>query len=215
MRPKHTRDVWLAIVALGLPLATSAAQAPDTADVAFMRGMIGHHAQAVTMTAMIAERTTNPRFRLLGERIAVSQQDEIATMRRWLASRGMAEPAATGAQSHAQHGVQHGAHAMAHGDHAMMPGMLTPAELDSLAASRGTAFEQMFLRKMIRHHEGALAMVAALFARTGAAQDAEVFAFASDVDADQRAEIRRMTSMLDTRTTRRARPARVTRTTSP
>lgn len=169
-----------------------------------MRGMIGHHAQAVTMTAMIAERTTNPRFRLLGERIAVSQQDEIATMRRWLAARGLPDTAAGGHDAHAHHGM-----------HAMMPGMLSAAELDSLAARRGVAFEQMFLRKMIRHHEGALTMVATLFSRTGAAQDAEVFAFASDVTADQRAEIRRMTAMLDTPTTRRARPARATRTTSP
>jgi uncharacterized protein (DUF305 family) len=191
-----------------VPMVPTAAQRPDTADVAFMRGMIGHHAQAVTMTALIADRTSNPRFRLLGERIAVSQQDEIATMRRWLAARGVPDVADAAHDAHAQHS--------SHGPtHAMMPGMLSQAELDSLAASRGPAFEQMFLRKMIRHHEGALTMVATLFGQNGAAQDAEVFAFASDVTADQRAEIRRMTAMLNDRSTRRARPARATRTTAP
>lgn len=49
---------------------------------------------------------------------------------------------------------------------------------------------------MIKHHGGALTMVSELFSHPGAAQDSEVFAFASDVDADQRAEIARMGGML-------------------
>jgi uncharacterized protein (DUF305 family) len=49
---------------------------------------------------------------------------------------------------------------------------------------------------MIQHHQGALTMVKQLFATPGAAQDSDVFAFASDVDADQRAEISRMSAML-------------------
>jgi uncharacterized protein (DUF305 family) len=35
-----------------------------------------------------------------------------------------------------------------------------------------------------------------LFAARGAAQDSEIFAFATDVDADQTAEIQRMGAML-------------------
>jgi len=49
---------------------------------------------------------------------------------------------------------------------------------------------------MIRHHEGALIMVRELFATPGAGQEAEIYAFASDVDADQRMEIIRMAGML-------------------
>jgi uncharacterized protein (DUF305 family) len=49
---------------------------------------------------------------------------------------------------------------------------------------------------MIQHHEGALVMVEELFASPGAAQETEIFRFASDVDADQRAEIARMQRML-------------------
>jgi uncharacterized protein (DUF305 family) len=40
-------------------------------------------------------------------------------------------------------------------------------------------------------------MVSALFASQGAGQEPELFRFASDVDADQRAEIRRMHALLD------------------
>jgi uncharacterized protein (DUF305 family) len=39
-------------------------------------------------------------------------------------------------------------------------------------------------------------MVKDLFATPGAAQDADIFGFASDVDADQRMEIARMSTML-------------------
>ena len=49
---------------------------------------------------------------------------------------------------------------------------------------------------MIKHHEGALTMVRELFATAGAGQESEIYAFASDVDADQRMEIDRMGSML-------------------
>ena len=41
-------------------------------------------------------------------------------------------------------------------------------------------------------------MVKDLFASPGAAQESEVFAFASDVEADQTAEIDRMGAMLNT-----------------
>jgi uncharacterized protein (DUF305 family) len=74
--------------------------------------------------------------------------------------------------------------------------MLTPEEMERLAAAKGPEFDRLFLEGMIKHHEGALVMVKELFATAGAGQEADIFAFASDVDADQRAEIDRMRSML-------------------
>ena len=49
---------------------------------------------------------------------------------------------------------------------------------------------------MIKHHMGAITMVDELFKTPGAGQDGEIFAFASDVDSDQRMEIDRMGAML-------------------
>ena len=121
---------------------------------------------------------------LLAQRITISQRDEIAFMQRWLKARGEEVPAAD-AHHHA---------AMGHGT--LMPGMLTQADLDKLANSTGTEFERLFLQYMIRHHEGALAMTRQLFVTSEARQDAELFMFASDVDADQSAEIKRMNAML-------------------
>jgi uncharacterized protein (DUF305 family) len=78
----------------------------------------------------------------------------------------------------------------------LMPGMLTPEQLAELARAKGAEFDRLFLQDMIRHHEGALAMVRDLLATNGAAQEPEVFQFASDIVADQRAEIMRMRAML-------------------
>jgi uncharacterized protein (DUF305 family) len=151
------------------------------ADIRFMQGMIGHHAQALEMTELLRTRTQRDDMRLLARRIDDSQNDEMAFMRSWLAARG-----ADAADPHAHHA----AGAM------LMPGMLTAGEMERLAAATGAAFDRLFLESMIRHHEGALAMVAELFATPGAAQEPETFAFVSDVDADQRIEIRRMSAML-------------------
>lgn len=146
-----------------------------------MQGMIAHHAQALEMAALVEGRTGNEQIRQLARRIALSQADEIAMMQEWLRTRGAAVP-----DLHAHHAP--GA--------TLMPGMLTPDEMGRLAAATGLAFDRLFLESMIRHHEGALVMVADLLAQPGAVQDSELFSFVSDVDADQRMEILRMATLL-------------------
>jgi uncharacterized protein (DUF305 family) len=150
------------------------------ADVKFMQGMIGHHAQAVEMVALINDRTASVDMKRLGLRIQVSQEDEMNMMRTWLQVRGEKVP---GPHSHHEPG-------------GFMPGMLTAEEMSQLAAAKGTEFDRLFLQGMIKHHIGALTMVEELFKTPGAGQDGEIFAFASDVDADQRMEIDRMGLML-------------------
>ena len=154
-------------------------------DAQFMQGMILHHAQALEMTSLIPSRTTSEQFRLLGQRIEVSQKDEIGTMQRWLRAHGADVPGLD----------EHHMHHDASGRMMMMPGMLTYEEMAQLEKSTGVEFERLFLQFMIRHHEGALSMVGDLFASQGGGKDPQVFAFASDVDADQRAEIKRMQTL--------------------
>jgi uncharacterized protein (DUF305 family) len=151
------------------------------ADVKFMQGMIGHHSQAVEMVALLKSRSSSDNMRMLGQRIEVSQTDEIKMMQRWLEVRGQEIPG-----EHAMH--MHGA--------TLMPGMLTEEEMARLADAKGAEFDRLFLEGMIKHHGGALTMVDELFATAGAGQEVEIFSFASDVDADQRMEIDRMGAML-------------------
>jgi uncharacterized protein (DUF305 family) len=150
------------------------------ADVKFMQGMIGHHAQAVEMVQLLNQNSTNPVMKRLGLRIQVSQDDEMNMMRKWLADRGQAIP---GPHAHHEPG-------------GFMPGMLTTEEMATLAAAKGVEFDRLFLRGMIKHHGGAIMMVEELFKTPGAGQEGGIFAFASDVDADQRMEIDRMGAML-------------------
>ena len=178
--------------------ADTARRAHTAADVRFLQHMIPHHAQALVMTALVPSRTETPGVRLVAERIAASQRSEIATMQQWLRAHGETVPEAMTAPAGDSAAGGHAGHAMpaSGGDaHAGMPGMLSAAELQRLAGARGAEFDRLFLDFMIRHHEGALQMVAELLATPGAAQSAEVFQIASEVDADQRAEIARMRAL--------------------
>ena len=171
-----------------LPSSTRAKLPPTSpADVKFMQDMIMHHAQAVEMTALIESHTQNKALRSLGARISSSQSDEINFMKRWLAIRG--EPIApTMPEMHMS------------GHEMLMPGMLTAKQMDALKKAKGEEFDQLFLKGMIQHHNGALSMVKDLFDSAGAGQDAELFSFATDVDNGQRAEIKVMENMLEKKT---------------
>ena len=154
------------------------------ADVAFMKGMIHHHAQALHMTALVPKRTMNEDVTLLAKRIDISQEAEISQMTTWLASRDEQPPV-----WHRVHGHAHGA------GRVLMPGMLTDADMERLAAARGAAFDRLFLRFMIRHHQGALRMVQDLYDAGGGAEP-DAGAFVRHVESDQQIEIDRMQQLL-------------------
>ena len=189
-------------LALTTPLVAAVQQGPDPrprpdlvrgpynqADVAFMQGMIPHHAQALVMSRMAKTHGAREDVRILCERIIVAQSDEITFMRNWLRDRGQVVPAADA--THHKHMMNGVAHDM------LMPGMLTPEELAALDKARGPEWDRLFLLGMIKHHGGALTMVDELFEAYGALQDDEMFKFASDVHADQTTEIDFMQKMLD------------------
>ncbi len=198
----------LASVAGASPLSAQVATGPHDytqADVDFMQGMIVHHAQAVVMSDWAPTHDASPALLVLTRRIALSQRDEIQLMQRWLQDRGLAAPDPlhtlqpdTGGvhDTSPMHmpGMDMGEHPM------MMDGMLTPAEMRALDAARGSAFDGLYLTGMIKHHQGALDMVAELFAKPGAGQQPEISTFATDIDAGQRAEIGRMQALLETLT---------------
>ena len=161
----------------------------NQADVAFMQGMIPHHAQALVMSRMAKSHGAREDVRILAERIIVAQSDEITFMRNWLRDRGQVVPAADA--THHKHMMNGVAHDM------LMPGMLTPEELAALEKARGPEWDRLFLAGMIKHHEGALTMVDELFEAYGALQDDEMFKFASDIHADQTTDIDFMQKMLD------------------
>jgi uncharacterized protein (DUF305 family)/protein tyrosine phosphatase (PTP) superfamily phosphohydrolase (DUF442 family) len=183
------------------------------ADIAFMQGMIHHHAQALEMVQLMEGRTNARDLIMLGKRIDISQKSEIKLMANWLKEAGaevpmMADPAyvsgahmrhgshASGHSGHAMHGSGAGMHDAGESDHAMMPGMLSHDQMQQLTEASGDTFYRLWLTFMIQHHEGALTMVDTLFSQAGAGQNQDVFHFASEVDIDQGIEIMRMRQML-------------------
>jgi len=168
--------------------ADSARYPYTQADIHFMSGMIGHHAQAIVMARWAPTHAAGPAVLTLAQRIINAQQDEIAKMQTWLADRLLPVPEATPAGLKMKmDGVEHVM---------LMPGMLTEAQMKQLDQAKGPEFDRLFLIFMIQHHRGAVSMVEELFGSYGAGQDLIVWKFASDVNIDQTTEIARMEKML-------------------
>jgi uncharacterized protein (DUF305 family) len=206
--PRSLRPAWTTLVLAGLA-ATALADVPiihpgppgtpprelspdqaiaiansthSPADVQFMHDMIPHHHQALEMAALVAERTNRPELIDVAGRIERSQGDEIAFMQQWLRERGETAPAPTA------HDAMHTSHKMA--------GMATPEQMAELAASKGTAFDRLFLKLMITHHDGAVTMVEELLKQPGSAYDPALFEFTNEVTNSQTTEIERMNALL-------------------
>lgn len=152
---------------------------PNAADVSYTTMMIVHHEQALTMTALVPARAASKQVRNLAARIEAAQGPEIAAMRAWL------KTSSAGEGGH-RHESGHG------GDHSGMPGMATEKQLAELEKARGEAFDELFLKLMITHHEGAVTMASEVLAK---GRNIRVQEMANDVIAQQTAEIHRMHGM--------------------
>lgn len=168
----------------------SAQSAFTEADVRFMNAMIKHHAQAVVMSRLAPTHGASEQVQTLAARIINAQQDEIASMQRWLRRREQPVPKIEmdGTRLTADGTTIHGMDMM---------GVLTEEQIQELDAARGRAFDRLFLKYMIEHHSGAVTMVDRLFSEDGAAQGEAAFQLASDIHAAQKTEIARMKRMLD------------------
>ncbi|MFJ2588387.1 DUF305 domain-containing protein [Streptomyces sp. NPDC087538] len=146
---------------------------PNSADYRYAQMMIQHHAQALEMTRLAPSRSGSSSVKRLAERITAGQKPEIGAMEGWLTHNG-------GAKRKSAH------------DHSAMPGMATPAQLEKLRAADGAAFDKLFLKLMITHHQGAITMATEVLAEGNNVQIEEM---AGDVVAQQTVEINRMRTM--------------------
>ncbi len=82
----NKRIAFLVALTTAAGASTTAAQKKNytPADVHFVAGMIGHHAQAIQMAGWAPSHGASPSVRVLCERIVVAQNDEIAFAQRWL-----------------------------------------------------------------------------------------------------------------------------------
>ena len=147
-------------------------------DTVFMNHMIVHHEQALTLSRLAPNRTNTEEILDLAGRIDVSQEDEISFMQGWLEERN----------------IEVHTHMSMH--HMKMMGMASDQDIAKLSNSKGMEFDELFLRLMIAHHEGALDMVKELKRQPGSSYDPLMFEFVSDLSNDQGVEIERMNTLL-------------------
>ena len=174
--------------------ADSARHPYSNADIDFANGMIRHHAQAVRIANWCPSHDASAEVRTLCARIINAQVDEIHRMQQWLVDRK--QPITTPDTSRAAATAIADMPGMPGMHSNTMPGILSASQLDSLDATRGRAFDRLFLSDMIHHHQGAVSMVTQLYGTRGAGQDDVIFKLASDISADQTTEISRMQRLL-------------------
>jgi uncharacterized protein (DUF305 family) len=152
----------------------------NAADVAFVSDMIPHHEQAVAMSALVPDRSTDPAVIGLAATISAEQGPEIETMKGFLK------------QWNAGADVEHGGHGSTM-EGMQMPGMVDEPTMSRLQSLKGPEFDRLFLESMIGHHEGAISMANAEIA-DGANADAKELA--KRIVTAQQAEIGQMKKML-------------------
>ncbi|WP_327155633.1 DUF305 domain-containing protein [Streptomyces tubercidicus] len=187
------------------PNAAASDGAHNAADVAFAKGMIPHHRQAVEMADLAAGRAASSHVKELATQIKRGQDPEIRTMSGWLTAwgeqvpKGMTEGMPEGmpgmdhsAGSRDSAESRHSGHS-GHSGHSEMPGMMGAEEMAALKGKSGKAFDAAFLEMMVRHHQGAVKM-AGTEKEKGAYGPAK--RLADDVIKAQEAEIARMNKLL-------------------
>ncbi|MEU1346559.1 DUF305 domain-containing protein [Streptomyces sp. NPDC005786] len=170
------------------PAASPSAAAPAeaSADVGFARDMAVHHQQAVEMSFIVRDRTSDVAVRRLAYDIINTQANQRGMMLGWLETWGRAKSSPGPPMAWMGHTVTAR-------DGALMPGMATDTELDALRAAKGRDAEVRFLKLMTAHHRAGAEMAQA--AATAAGTD-EIRNLASGMVLGQRSEIALMADML-------------------
>lgn len=183
----------LALVALTLvrpsPSGASAAGAPaeTSVDAGFARDMSVHHQQAVEMSFIVRDRTSDVAVRRLAYDIINTQANQRGMMLGWLEMWGRAKSSSAPPMAWMGHTVAPG------GDGSLMPGMATDTELDALRAAKGKDAEVRYLRLMTVHHRAGAEMAQAA---AGSADTEQIRNLAAGMARAQRSEAALMADML-------------------
>ena len=146
-------------------------------DVAFANDMVTHHQQGIEMSALVPDHSGNPDVVTFAAKSASVLQSDIAVARVLLVQWNENPDAKTGNSAHAT----------------PLKGMADQATITRLNSLRGTEFDRVWLRCMIRRDEGAIEMANAEIAE---GRNADAIGIAKHVVETRRAEIIQMKQML-------------------
>ena len=150
----------------------------NDADLMFVRGMIPHHQQAVEMSDMLLKKSgVSPETTALAQQIQAAQQPEIATMQGWLKTWG--QP-----MDDDMDGMDQGG---------MDDGMAGVDEMKNFEVTDGTDAEELYLKMMTMHHQGAIKMAQK---ETSDGKNPDAVALAKTIIETQQGEINTMRQLL-------------------
>jgi len=154
------------------PVITGQPAGYNADDVAFATNMIPHHQQALELSALVPDRSTNTELIALANQISAAQQPEINVMKVFLVqwTEGTGNPTSSDS-GHAGHGS-------------------TMTKLESL---NGAEFDKQWLESMISHHQGAIEMAKTELAN---GDNVDAKSLATNIVTTQEAEIGQMKQML-------------------
>jgi len=190
--------VAAALIAIGgagaviLGIGQKQTPAAGSVDAGFARDMSTHHRQAVLMAGLARDRSTDPEVALTAYDIETIQLNQVGQMQGWLALWGLSQSTGEPMSWMGDHGGMD----MSETGDALMPGMATADDLDELRAAGGEEFDVIFLKLMVRHHQGGAQMA------DYAAENADVASvrvLAQSMAESQAAEIDTLTDMLTAR----------------
>nr|WP_245190026.1 DUF305 domain-containing protein [Leucobacter exalbidus] len=176
-----------------------------SAEAGFARDMQTHHNQAVEMSFIVRENSSDPAIRLLAYDIATSQAQQAGQMFGWLALWGLPqaspEPAMTWMHrpipgeggAHAAHTQGAASAAQSTTPPEVMPGLASYEQVEELRAATGVAADRLFLELMIAHHEGGVDMADAIVKRSS---NPTVTDLAGSMMKAQQSEIQLMRDLL-------------------
>ncbi|MFI7644169.1 DUF305 domain-containing protein [Nonomuraea sp. NPDC049400] len=185
--------------------AISAQPSPDVneADVRFAQMMIRHHQQAIEMAELAEKRASDKEVKELAEKIKAAQEPEIETMKDWLQDWGRPMPTdGMGPDMPGPMPTDGRGPMPTDGRGPMptdemgrgMPGSMSDEDMRRLEATTGSVFDKEFLRMMIAHHQGAIAMARTEQQR---GRNPQAKQLAGKIVTDQRTEVERMQKTLD------------------
>lgn len=148
----------------------STARNSASGDVAFIDSIVSHHQMGIHMAQMEVERGSRAEVKSMAQKIIDEQKQDISRLKTIRAQ-------AAGSDS-----------VMARMDMMSVPGM------DSLMAARGQALDELFLRQMIAHHQGAVQMTRSMLPNISR-RDLEQLA--NKMLTNQQQEVAQMQRMLD------------------
>ena len=159
------------------PVITGQPAGYNADDVAFATNMIPHHQQAVDLSALVPDRTTNAELLAMATQISAAQQPEISVMKVFLVQWNESPDTNSG---HTGHG-------------ATMQGMVDEVTMTKLKSLNGAEFDKLWLESMISHHQGAIEMAKAEITN---GDNVDAKALAKNIVTTQEAEIGQMKQML-------------------